>query len=44
MVSMLDLKRVVQPGLSPGSAHCFVFLGKTQCLSPHSCTNGYLGI
>jgi len=29
------------PGSSPGRGHRVVFLGKTPCLSPLRCINGY---
>ena len=40
MVSALD-SGASGPGSSPDRGHRIVFLGKTQCLSPPRCINGY---
>ena len=40
MVSALD-SGASGPSWSPSRGHCVVFLGKTQCLSPPRCINGY---
>jgi len=42
MISALN-SRSSGPHSSPGQGYCVVFLGKTQCLSPPRCIDGYAG-